>query len=134
MHLLAFLAKFRLQITSILLALALLAALLALAWVIARAVRGLVRPAERALARLARHRGIAIGCVAGAALLSFLLFTLIGGPSFPRIHDEFSYLLAADTFAHGRLTNPPHPMWKHFETMHELFQPTYASKFHPAQG
>jgi hypothetical protein len=25
-------------------------------------------------------------------------------------------------------------MWRHFETMHVLFQPTYASKFHPAQG
>lgn len=91
-------------------------------------------PIERKLAWLAKQRRLAVLTVGVVALsLRAAVLPILPVP-YPALHDEFSYQLMADTFAHGRLTNPTHPQWVHLETILVINRPTYCSMYYPAHG
>jgi hypothetical protein len=92
------------------------------------------RRCETRFATLVRKPWRAIAAAALFPLIVRALLLPVVPLPMPRVHDEFSYLLLGDTLAHGRLSNPTPPFWKHFETEYELVRPTYASQYQPAQG
>src|SRR5690242_9035422 len=81
---------------------------------------------EQRFSSWAQHRTRTIVTVGLLALgLRLALLPQLPIPQ-PKVVDEFGHLLLSDTLSHGRLTNPPHPMWIHFETLLENWKPTYS--------
>ena len=81
----------------------------------------------------ASTRRAMLGLLVVALVLALAALACTGTP-YPTFPDEFGYLLAADTFASGRLSNPTPPNWEHFEALQILVRPSYSAKTPPGQG
>lgn len=95
---------------------------------------GFFAKVERAFGYLARRKGLAVAVTGAGMLLSRLAILPWMPVPRPFLPDDFSFLLAAQTFSSARLTNPTPAMWIHFETIHITMAPTYMSMYFPAQG
>ncbi len=90
--------------------------------------------AESLLSSFAKRRSLPLWILFFAVVITRITALPLLHIPVPGIHDEYSYLLMGDTFAHGRLANPTHPMWRSFDSFHINWLPTYSSIYPPAQG
>jgi hypothetical protein len=108
--------------------------LLALVLLAGRSAEQIFTRLELRFSQFAKRRNLVVlSLFFGVIAIRLAALPLLHVPV-PGIHDEYSYLLMGDTFAHGRLANPSHPMWLSFETFHVNWFPTYSSIYPPAQG
>jgi hypothetical protein len=89
---------------------------------------------ESRWAALARRKRLSVVTVGLAALLLRVAMLPLVPVPHPFLQDDFSFLLAAETFASGHIANPTPAMWPFFETFHVTMTPTYTSMYFPAQG
>jgi hypothetical protein len=93
--------------------------------------RARIEPAARRLAESAGWSMLLLALLPAALRLGLLLQHPVPTPSGS---DDFSHLLVADTLAHFRLANPPHPFHRFFEAIFVVQEPTYSSIFPAGQG
>jgi hypothetical protein len=104
------------------------------AWLAPRTGNRMYARIEKTIAPIARHTGWSIVIVGLLAVLArAAMLPWIGAPQ-PAVHDEMSILLQAQTFVSGRLANPTHQFWEHFETIYVNQIPAYASMYFPGRG